>query len=84
MRAASDTAGDPPSSTRVEFEGRILQDVRAGQEGFATTLRVAGESPGAAPGEGASVGDLVTVAYTAAVTGDDDGPDTQLQVGVPF
>ena len=78
-RAASD---DASSSTRVEFEGRILQDVRAGQQGFATTLRVAGGSPGATPGEGASEGDLVTVAYTAAVTGDDDGPHTELEVGV--
>jgi hypothetical protein len=77
-RAASD---DASSSTRVEFEGRILQDVRAGQEGFATTLRVAGGSPGAFPGEGACEGDLVTVAYTATLTGDDDGPHTELEVG---
>jgi hypothetical protein len=76
-RAASDDA----SSTRVEFEGRILQDVRAGQEGFATTLRVAGGSPRGSPGEGAREGDLVTVAYTATLTGDDDGPHTELEVG---
>jgi len=63
----------------VEFEGNILQDVRAGQQGFATRLKVQPGHLGHTDG-GAQEGDLVTVTYTAAVIADDGGADTQLQV----
>jgi hypothetical protein len=64
----------------MEFEGSILQDVRAGQAGFSTRLTVEqGGSDAASSDAGAAEGDTVTVTYTTVVDGADDGPATALQ-----
>jgi hypothetical protein len=71
----------------MEFEGSILQDVRAGQAGFSTRLTVeqsggaaaAAAGADAAAGPGAAEGDTVTLTYTTVVDGADDGPATALQ-----
>ena len=64
----------------MEFEGAILQDVRAGQAGFSTRLRVEQGGGGAAGDEpGASEGDTVTLTYETMVDGADGGPATALQ-----
>ena len=63
----------------LEFEGSILQDVRAGQAGFATRLKV--EQGGASGGDsapGAAEGDVVTLSYDTVVDGADGGPTTAL------
>ena len=70
-----------PGAGDLEFEGSILQDVRAGQAGFATRLKVeqGGSSAGGTASElGAAEGDVVTLSYDTVVDGADGGPTTAL------
>ena len=71
-----------PGAGDLEFEGSILQDVRAGQAGFATRLKVeqggAGAGGTASDEPGAAEGDVVTLSYDTVVDGADGGPTTAL------
>ena len=63
-RAAGESDDTAGAAEDYAFEGSILQDVRKGQSGFATTMRVAGTS-----GDGSSaatkpvVGDIVRITF---------------------
>ena len=67
------------ASGGVEFEGQLLQNVREGQEGFATRLKV-GQSAGGGEG-GARVGDTVTLAYSAVLEEGGGGGAVALESG---
>ena len=57
-----------------------MQDVRAGQSGFATRLKVeqGGSAAGGDAEPGAAEGDVVTLTYDTVVDGADNGPATAL------
>lgn len=75
--ARSDVAAQASAGESFEFEGALLQEVRAGQSGFATRLQV---HQGAARrgAEGAQEGDTVSVTYATVVDGGDGAAVTEL------
>lgn len=64
VRAAGANEAADDAAEDYAFEGSILQDVRKGQGGFATTMRVAGtESASASVAAKPVVGDIVRISF---------------------